>query len=104
LPTYLGAGVHRLVMRYDPFDREVEWRFLGGDGTPLPGPEGAAIIRVEYNYRGQRIGIAMLDAQERPVDSGRGYARETADIDRDGRVLRQRRFDAAGHEIRSSSQ
>ncbi len=97
-PAKGNLGFHRSEKDYDSNKRNTETRYLDTKGNPV-GYNGTkvAVIRNEYDKRGNLVMTSYFGTDKKPVNNGDNYASQRSEYDNLGRITRQLYFDVNGN-------
>jgi len=103
-PILNADGHHRILIRYNDFDKPTEYRLFGVDGKPIAvGPDKAHCSKYEYDQRGNRIAGSYFDEQDRPtLSAGTKTHRWTDRFDSERRSLEINHYGTSGKHMVSA--
>lgn len=85
---------------YDKNGFELRLEYLGLDGNPAPGPDGAYGNEYEYDMAGHRTRNTSLNSEGKPSNDNAGNAAMVSEYDREGNIIKSTALDAQGRATR----
>lgn len=96
-PGLNADNFHKRLSTYNNRNQVIERRYYGTDGKLINYKEDRfAIERCEYDDRGYVVLVAYFGKDEKPVACQAGWASSKAELDAQGRSVRQFFYDAKG--------
>lgn len=96
-PAMNSLGYFKYVKKYNERNQEVEVCYFGKDNKAiLLDGKKYAIVRYEYDNKGNKIQTSFFDVHDKPCINNEGYAIYKNQYDAMGRLIRQTYFDGNG--------
>lgn len=92
-----SQGIHKYVYAYNSRNQETEESYYGTNGAlVLSNRTNAAMLKNEYNKKGERVKMFYYGTDKKPCKSAEGWSSSTYEYDAFGNIVKQCFFDTNG--------